>query len=175
MKNTSRLIPACIAALAVCAPMAVYPAAKKSSSAASNTAASSPESTKNAAPAAKNKKERAIPFHGMISAVDQTAKTFTIAGKEKGRVFKVTEQTVLTKAGTVATMKDVVANEEVRGSYSKAADGSLEAKTAKLGPMSDAEKAAGSKRSKKKAKAEASTDASTVASPGAAPSTPAKP
>lgn len=111
----------------------------------------------------------------MISAVDQTAKTFTIAGKEKARVFKVTDQTVLTKAGAVATMKDVVANEEVRGSYSKAADGSLEAKIGKLGPMTDAEKAAGSKSSKKKAKAEASTDASPAASPSAAPSTPAKP
>jgi len=111
----------------------------------------------------------------MISTVDQTAKTFTIAGKEKARVFKVTNKTVLTKAGAVATMKDVVANEEVRGSYWQAADGSLEAKTVKLGPMTDAEKAAGSKSSKKKAKTEASTDASPAASPSAAPAASAKP
>jgi hypothetical protein len=100
--------------------------------------------------------ERAVPFHGMISAVDQPAKTFTIAGKEKARVFKVTDKTVLTKAGAPATMKDVAANEEVRGSYLKAEDGTLEVKTAKLGPMTDAEKAASSKSSKKKAKPEAS-------------------
>ncbi len=131
MKNTLLLIPVCIAALALAAPAAVHAAEK-------------------------DKTERAIPFHGMISAVDQTAKTFTIAGKEKARVFKVTDKTVLTKAGAPATIKDVVANEEVRGSYVKAADGSLEGRIVKLGPMTDAEKAAGSKSSKKKAKPEAS-------------------
>jgi hypothetical protein len=110
--------------------------------------------------------ERAVPFHGMISTVDQAAKTFTIAGKEKARVFNVTDKTVLTKAGAPATMKDVAANEDVRGSYLKAADGNLEVKTAKLGPMTDAEKAAGTKSSKKKAKADASS---------AAPSTSPKP
>lgn len=107
--------------------------------------------------------ERAIPFHGMISTVDQAAKTFTIAGKEKARVFKVTDKSVLTKAGAPATMKDVAANEEVRGSYLKAEDGSLEVKTAKLGPMTEAEKAANAKSSKKKAKADASSAASTEA------------
>lgn len=101
----------------------------------------------------------------MISAADQAAKTFTLAGKEKTRVFKVTGQTVLTKAGAPATMKDVVANEEVRGSYVKTADGSLEAKTVKLGPVTDAEKAASSKSSKKKAKPEAAANAAPSASP----------
>jgi hypothetical protein len=110
--------------------------------------------------------ERAVPFHGMISTVDQAAKTFTIAGKEKARVFKVTDKSVLTKAGAPATMKDVAANEEVRGSYLKTEDGSLEVKTAKLGPMTEAEKAASAKSSKKKAKADASS---------AAPSTSPKP
>ncbi len=105
-------------------------------------------------PAEKNKTERAIPFHGTISAVDQTAKTFTIAGKEKARVFKVTDKSVLTKAGAPATMKEVLANEEVRGSYVKAVDGSLETRVVKLGPVTDAEKAANSKSSKKKAKPE---------------------
>lgn len=113
--------------------------------------------------------ERAIPFHGMISTVDQAAKTFTIAGKEKARVFKVTDKTVLTKGGAPATMKDVAANEEVRGSYLKAEDGSLEVKTAKLGPMTEAEKAAGAKSSKKKAKADASSAASSEAAPSTSP------
>jgi hypothetical protein len=101
----------------------------------------------------------------MISAVDQTAKTFTLAGKEKARVFKVTDKTVLTKAGAPATLKDVAANEEVRGSYLKAADGSLEARIVKLGPMTAAEKAATSK-SLKKAKPESSPGAAPSASPG---------
>jgi hypothetical protein len=101
-----------------------------------------------AAPAAA-KADRPIPFHGMISAVDAKAKTFTIAGKEKSRVFKITDKTVVTKAGNPATMKDVVANEEVRGSYWKEADGSLEAKSVKLGPKTDAEKAAEKPKAKK--------------------------
>jgi hypothetical protein len=116
--------------------------------------------------------ERAVPFHGMISTVDQAAKTFTIAGKEKAREFKVTDKTVLTKAGTAAAMKDVAANEEVRGSYLKAADGSLEVKTAKLGPMTEAEKAASAKKSSKK---KAKEDAASAASPDAASSSSSKP
>ena len=70
----------------------------------------------------------------MISAVDQKAKTFTIAGKEKSRVFKVTDKTVITKAGSAAAMKDIAENEEVKGSYWQNADGSLEGKTVNLGP-----------------------------------------
>jgi hypothetical protein len=103
----------------------------------------------------------------MISAVDAKAKTFTIAGKEKSRVFKVTDKTVLSKAGAAATMKDVVANEEVRGSYWKVTDGTLEAKTVKLGPKTDAEKAADEKaKARKKEKAESSEPS---ASPSASP------
>ena len=126
MKKRLQLLPICIAVLAACAPAALQAA------------------------------EKAVPFHGTISAVDQTAKTFTIAGKEKARVFKVTDKSVLTKAGVPATMKDAMANEEVRGSYVKAADGSLEARIVKLGPMTDAEKAASTKSSKKKVKPEPS-------------------
>lgn len=111
-------------------------------------------------------KARAIPFHGNISAADQRAKTFTIAGKEHSRVFKVTDKTVLTKAGAPATMKDVVANEEVRGSYWKVTDGTLEAKTVKLGPKTDAEKAADEKaKQRKKEKETAEPSASPSASP----------
>jgi 20S proteasome alpha/beta subunit len=99
----------------------------------------------------------------MISAVDQKAKTFTIAGKEKSRVFKITDKTVITKTGAAATMKDVVANEEVRGSYWKMTDGTLEAKSVKVGPKTDAEKAADEKRKEKKA--EKSAEASPSPSP----------
>ena len=97
----------------------------------------------------------------MISAVDQSAKTFTIAGKTSTRVFKITDKTVISKGGVAATMKDIMANEEVAGSYWKEADGSLEAKTVKLGP-----KAAGETKPKKskKEKAEAAPAASPAAS-----------
>ena len=96
--------------------------------------------------------------------MEQTTKTFTIAGKEKSRIFKVTDATVITKGGAPATMADLVANEEVRGNYVKAADGSMEARTVKVGPMTDAEKA--EKKPSKKKKTE---DASASAEPSTSP------
>jgi hypothetical protein len=165
MKNKLQTITVFLTAFALCAPLAASAATKKSPS---------PAPSPNTSPAAKATTPavattpRAIPFHGMISAVDQRAKTFTIAGKEKSRVFKITDKTVLLKAGQTATMKDVTANEEVRGSYWKATDGSLEAKTVKLGPMTDAEKAEAEKHAKKKA-AKSEETASPSASPAAKP------
>ena len=97
----------------------------------------------------------------MVSAIDQSAKTFTIAGKTTSRVFKVTDKTVVTKAGNPATMADIVENQEVSGSYRKNADGTLEAKQVKIGPMS--EKKSGEEG--KKPKATSSTAASPAASP----------
>jgi hypothetical protein len=106
----------------------------------------SPETTPAASPAKQS--ARAIPFHGMVSAVDQKAKTFTISGKEKSRAFKVTDKTVVTKGANAATMKDIVENEEVGGSYWKNVDGSLDAKTVKLGPMTSAKSGEKSEKSK---------------------------
>jgi hypothetical protein len=77
---------------------------------------------------------RPIPFHGMVSAVDQDNKTFTISGKEATRVFKVTDKTNIMKGTAIGTIKDIVDNEEVRGAYWKNPDGTLEAKMIKLGP-----------------------------------------
>ena len=165
MNTKNKIITACTAALVYCAPVAAF--------AASPTPAASPKSSPKAkttaaakAPAAETTtaKVRAIPFHGTIASVEQTAKTFTIAGKEKSRIFKVTDATVITKGGAPATMADLAANEEVRGNYVKAADGSMEARTVKVGPMTDAEKAA--KKPSKKKKAE---DASASAAPSASP------
>ena len=76
---------------------------------------------------------KAIPYHGMIASVDQTTKTFSIAGKKAPRVFKITDRTKIVKDGNPGTMSDLVEKQEVRGSYWKGADGSLEAKTVKLG------------------------------------------
>jgi hypothetical protein len=161
MKYQSQLITgACIAALAFCVPLTASARAKKSASPSPAASASPAASTAASPSASPAKTERPIPFHGMISAVDSSAKTFTIAGKEKSRVFKITDKTVLSKAGNPATMKDVVANEEVRGSYWKQADGSLEAKSVKLGPPTEAEKAKEEARKSKKASASPSPAAS---------------
>src|SRR5207237_9851835 len=77
---------------------------------------------------------RPIPFHGMVSTVDQKNKTFTISGKEATRVFKVTNKTGIMKGAAAGTMKDIADNEEVSGAYWKNPDGTLEAKFVKLGP-----------------------------------------
>ena len=178
MKNKLHLITACTAALACCLPFAANGATKKSASPTPSPMASASPKTKasptpktSSSPAANTTtdatKARAIPFHGMISAADQKAKTFTIAGKEHSRVFKITDKTTMTKAGKPATIKDVVANEEARGSYWKVMDGTLEAKTVKLGPKTDAEKAADEKAKAKKKEKEAAAESS--ASPSASP------
>ena len=129
----------CAASLAFCMPIN-----------AQLSPATSPAAT---APAAKQA-TRPLPFHGNISAVDQNAKTFTVGGKQGSRVFKVTENTTITKAGAAATMTDIVENEKARGTYLKNADGTLEAKTVKIGPKTEGEKKAG--KSKKGAAAAAS-------------------
>jgi hypothetical protein len=162
MNTKSKIITASIAALVYCAPLAAFaasptPAASPKSSPAAKTTTSPADKTTTAAT-----KVRAIPFHGTISTVDQSAKTFTIAGKEKSRVFKMTDTTVFSKAGASATINDVVANEQVSGTYVKAADGSLEAKSVKLGPKTEAEKKPSTKKSKKE-------DASASPSPSASP------
>jgi hypothetical protein len=89
-----------------------------------------------ASPAARQR-TRPLPFLGRITAVDQKAKTFTVAGKQRSHVFKVTKSTTITKAGAAATMTDIVQNEEARGVYLKKADGTLEAKIVKIGPRTE--------------------------------------
>ncbi len=85
-------------------------------------------------PSAGKQANRPVPFHGMVSAVDQKNKTFTISGKEATRVFKVTNNTGIMKGVTAGTMKDIADNEEVSGAYWKNPDGTLEAKFVKVGP-----------------------------------------
>src|SRR3989442_1310643 len=134
------IISAFFAIVVTCLPIRTQAAGKKvspSPDASSSTGAD----TSPATAAAPGGKMRATPFKGIIAAVDDKAKTFTIAGKENSRDLKITDKTIITKGGQPATMKDVVANEEVRGSCYKMPDGSMEAKIVKLGPLTDAEKA----------------------------------
>ena len=90
--------------------------------------------TPTASPPAGKPANRPIPFHGMVSAIDQKSKTFTISGKEATRIFKVTEKTIITKGTGNAKFTDIVENQEVSGAYWMNPDGSLEAKMIKLGP-----------------------------------------
>jgi len=156
------IIGAFFAVVAICLPTRSDAKAKGSPS---PEAESSAASSADASPA----KMRATAFKGMIASVDDIAKTFTIAGKDTSRVLKVTDKTIITKAGQPATMKEVVANEEVRGSYYKTPDGSMEAKILKLGALTEAEKAERearrAKRQERKAAASAAATTASKASP----------
>ena len=107
----------------------------------------------------------------MIVSADEKTKTFIIAGKEKSRLLKISDKTVVTKAGQPATIKDIVANEEVRGTYYKEPDGTMEARTVSLGPLTDAEIAAQQAHRQKRAdkKTGDSPGISPVTSPSASP------
>ena len=147
MKKT-KLTMLTIAAVAIALPLASQAKERKTYPSPSP----SPSPAAAASPSPAEKTDRAIPYHGKISAVDAAAKTFTIQGKEKARVFKITSQTKLEKSnGAPATWSDVKVDEEVRGSYWKKADGALETKSVKLGPKTPEELAAEETRKAKKA------------------------
>ena len=76
-----------------------------------------------------------MPFRGKVSAVDKTAKTITLDGKEKGRTFQITSGTKITKDGKPAVLDDVTVGESVRGVAKENATGKLEAVTLKVGAL----------------------------------------
>ena len=111
-----------VAAVALAVPGSVNAKEKKSPSP-SATAAASP------ADSAAMKKPRSIPYHGKVASVDSAAKTFMVGARK----FALTDNTKITKDGAEATMSDVTAGEQVSGSYWKKDDGTLEARSVKLG------------------------------------------
>ena len=76
-----------------------------------------------------------VPYHGVISAVDKNAKTFTIEGRMESHVLKIIDGTPITKDGQTATIDDINKDDEVSGSYLKDSDGSLLARTVKIGAI----------------------------------------
>src|SRR4051812_17236510 len=106
MKTKSLLITAiCVTALAATS----FAQSKKASP--SPSASASPAATASGKSGSSNSGSsatgRAIPFHGTASAVDQSGKTFTIAGKSSSRVFKLTDTTTVTKNGSTASLSDL--------------------------------------------------------------------
>ena len=153
MKISSYLITGtCIAALTLLVPVSASAqgAKSKASPSPAASAAGASTTTTSTTTAASDKPARAIPLHGTASAVDKSAKTFTIAGKTSSRVFKATDTTTITKAGAAATFADLTDNEYVSGSYWKKEDGTLELKSLKIGGKTDAEKAKSTKKKSKK-------------------------
>jgi hypothetical protein len=161
--KSSLVIGTCIASLMLLASSVVRAESKATPSPAASTAGSTATTEK----AATKKMNRAVPFRGKIASVDATAKTFSLAGKDSTRVIKITDQTRIMKQGAEATMSDLSADAEVRGSYWKKEDGSLEARNVKIGPFD-----ATARRAARKQK---TTEAAAETSPAASPSATAKP
>ena len=94
----------------------------------------------------------ALPFHGKISAVDNTAKTITLEGKEKNRTLQITSETKMTKDGKPATFSAAVAGEQIRGRYRKTPEDKLEAISVQFGakPETTPKKKNADKKEKKK-------------------------
>src|SRR5881227_4040549 len=115
MKSETSLAAAIVASL-------IFPLSLSAQTAKSNLPSPTPSAFPSKQPT------RPIPFHGMVSAVDQKNKTFTIRGKVATRMFKITDKTTILKGAGAGSMKDIVDNEEVSGAYWRNPDGSLEAK-----------------------------------------------
>ncbi|MDB6026490.1 MAG: hypothetical protein JWM68_2713 [Verrucomicrobiales bacterium] len=76
---------------------------------------------------------KGMPFHGKLSAVDETAKTITVAGKEKDRTFFVTSKTKIIKDNKPATLSDAKVGDEV-GGYAVMVGDKAELGTLRVGP-----------------------------------------
>jgi hypothetical protein len=135
MKIKSFLVTgACMAALTLCLPITASaqspsPSPKEK---ASPTEKAEKKSTTASEKTAAEKPARSIPFRGDVTEMDEDAKTFTI-GKTTSRVLKVTDKTTLTKGGDDAEFSDITVGTYVTGSYWKQEDGTLEARSVKVG------------------------------------------
>src|SRR5213083_1095016 len=88
---------------------------------------------KSAQDSKSDRKQKQMPFRGKISAVDKTAKTVTLEGKEKSRAFQITSATKITKDGKPAVMDDLIVGQTVGGSARQTVSGKWEIVTLNLG------------------------------------------
>jgi Cu/Ag efflux protein CusF len=82
-------------------------------------------------PALPNKiGKQPLPFRGKVKAVDNSAKTISLANE----TIQITSDTKILKLGKPATLADIAVGDNVAGSYKKEADGKLNAATLRIGP-----------------------------------------
>ena len=62
---------------------------------------------------------KALPFVGTVSAVDVTGRAFTLNGKAKERVFKVTDKTEILMDGKPVSLNAMTVGAKVQGSAIK--------------------------------------------------------
>jgi hypothetical protein len=81
---------------------------------------------------------RSLPFHGRVVSVDHSAKTFTLNGKGKERLFRTTEHTEYWRDGKQTDFKAITSGEYVRGSAIKM-DADWEVKKVTIGGKEEPE------------------------------------
>src|SRR6476660_3995291 len=88
-------------------------------------------------------------FYGVVMAVDTAAKTFTI----DNQVYHVVADTQMTKAAddSAATLADATVGQPARGSYTKAADGTMNVTKVRFGKKTGGKAGGGKSGGKKKA------------------------
>jgi hypothetical protein len=89
----------------------------------------------NNTPQRKISPKRIYPFHGRLKAIDNSAKTISLANE----TIQINSETMITKSAKPATLEDGVVGDEVSGSYRKDADGKLNAVSLRFAPKPPAE------------------------------------
>jgi hypothetical protein len=86
-----------------------------------------------ASTSAKAAKVSGYPFRGKLKSVNKEALTFTLAGKEKDRVFHVTAETKFVRDGKAVALGDGAAGEEVAGYARNDSGGKAQALSVRFG------------------------------------------
>jgi len=122
-----KLIKSSIVSLAALMLSLSIPAVHAADAAMSETPSATPEKSKN------------VPFHGDVTAVDATAKTFTIIGKKgNARVFTVGDSATVQNGDAAATFADIKVGAYVRGNCTKIAPGKFDVIKVIIGKKEDA-------------------------------------
>ena len=79
-------------------------------------------------------KGKRYPFRGKVGEIDSKAKTFTIIGKEKKRVFHFTRETKIVMNESPATFEDLKVGVQVGGLVLETEDGTLKLVSLRIGP-----------------------------------------
>lgn len=124
---------------------AVITAAAVSSSARAGADPKGPETAGNTTPTVtspdsrptREKKRETYPFRGVVGAIDVSARTLTLEGKQTRRVIHFTETTRVEKHGKVGLFEDLKVGETVGGTLKKDPSGREEALLVRVGPKAE--------------------------------------
>lgn len=101
-------------------------------------AADTPAPAEAAPDAGKKKASDRLPFRGTIKSTDAVAMTITLGSQQRDRVFHLTSESRITKAGEPAVFGDIKPGEEVGGQYRRRGNGEMEVLSLRVGPRPEA-------------------------------------